>query len=44
MTARRALTIRHTELSALPESVWQESALEVLNVSNNKLGVAPRPY
>ena len=39
--ARRNLTIRHTELTALPESVWQERDLLVFNVSNNKLTAIP---
>ena len=41
VAARRTLTIRHTELTALPESVWQERDLVVFNVSNNKLTAIP---
>src|SRR5947209_8222047 len=40
-SGRRNLTIRHTELTALPDSVWQETDLVIFNVSNNKLTSIP---
>ena len=31
------LTIRHTDLTTLPDAVWGETSVEIFNVSNNKL-------
>ena len=30
----RDLTIRHTDLTSLPEAVWNETSVEIFNVSN----------
>ena len=35
------LSLYQQRLSLLPESIWQQMALEVLNVADNELSVLP---